>query len=50
MIWGKTDRATTTAVEMSCKAAGTDLRARRGFASEFAAPKQASIVASRSAS
>lgn len=40
----------TTATEMSCSAAGTDLRMRLGLANELAAPKQASIPASRRAS
>ena len=40
----------TTAVEMSRSAAGTDLRAVRGLASELAAPTQSSIAASRIAS
>ena len=42
--------ATTTLTPSSYSAAGTDLRSRVGEASEFAAPTQMRIVASRSPS
>lgn len=47
---GANDRATTTATPTSYSAAGSDASSRRGFASAFAAPMQARIVASRSPS
>ena len=47
---GNTDSATTTAVLTSCSAGGIDRSSRRGLASAFAAPRQISIVASRSPS
>ena len=48
--WGANVSATTTATPISYSAAGTLLSSRLGEASELAAPKQASSVASRSPS